>query len=66
MTAREINSLIKSSAACGLNVYAKTEYSIVTESGTRITGAKTVDGVIKVRALRSGQWVEFLGNVYVQ
>lgn len=66
MTAREINSLIKSSAACGLNVYAKTEHSIITGSAVRITGAKTVDGVVKVRSLNLGKLVEFLGNVYVQ
>mgnify|MGYP001583981482 FL=1 len=67
MNAREINELIKSSAKCGLNVYAKTIETVIMQNGIRITEAKSIRGVVKVKALNSGSWFELLENkVYAQ
>jgi hypothetical protein len=66
MTAKEINALIRDAGKCGLNVYAKTEYYTTTGSATRICKARCKDGEMQVKALSSGCWLAFEGQVYAQ
>jgi len=66
MTANEINALIRTSQKCGLNIYAKTEHSLVTGSATRITRARCKDCEMQVKTLSDSRWLAFEGRVYAQ